>query len=70
MRLGPVARAFYDAAEYFYREVRRGAGWVAADAGANFGFSIVPLSRKLGDAADAGDVAAWKIDGRMRMSSA
>jgi hypothetical protein len=59
-----------DAATYFYREMRRAGGLIAADAGANFGFSIVPLRRKPEDAADAGGVAAWKIEGRMRMSSA
>ena len=36
---------------------------------ANLGFSIVPVKRKTGGVAAAGDVAACKIDGRMRRFS-
>ena len=37
---------------------------------ASLGFSIVPVKRKTGGVAAAGDVAACKIDGRMRKFSA
>jgi hypothetical protein len=36
----------------------------------SFGVSIVPLKRKPGGDAEAGAVAAWKIEGRTRMFSA
>src|SRR5258708_1345976 len=53
-----------------YRELDRAAGLAAEEGRANFGFSIVPPSTKLGGDADAGAVTARTMEGRMRMFSA
>jgi hypothetical protein len=59
-----------DSEAYLSRMPDLDAGLGAEVGRTNFGFSIVPVRRKLGGDAAAGDVAAWKIDGRMRRSSA
>ena len=54
---------------YLPREPDLAEGFGAEFGRVNFGSSIVPVKRKLGGDAAAGDVAACKIDGRIRRFS-
>lgn len=58
------------APHHLYRELDLAAGLGTLDGRTSFGISIVPLKRKLGGDAEAGTVAAWKIEGRTRMLNA